>query len=166
MTEYTLRYQYEYEPGFNVYRLLDLILYRSDDYDTAEMDRYIKKEAELIDDEDTFQTFFVVKRFYFSDKPTPKWFLKVALFPNEKKETCVVNLQYIPLIKPLEEYSEAEKDSLLKELVWAEEKSIGFKYEIVDTEESELYVENSIEEFEDSFEDDDGELTDDYVHNI
>ena len=115
---------------------------------------------------DDFQTFFVVKRFYFSEKPAPKWFLKVALFPNEKKETCVVNLQYIPLIKPLEEYSEGERDSLIKELVWTEEKTIGFKYEIVDTEEAELYVENNIEEFDDSFDGEVEELTDDFVPKI
>jgi hypothetical protein len=151
MTEYTLRYQYEYEPGFNVYRLLDLILYRSDGYDTADMDRYIKKENELIDDEDKFQTFFIVKRFYFSESPLPKWFIRAALFPKEKKETCVVNLQFIPLIKSWDLYTNTEKDVILKELVWSQEKDIGFKYEIVDCEELELYVENDIEE-EDSFE--------------
>ena len=162
MSEYTLRYQYEYEPGFNVYRLIDLILYRSDDYDTAEMDRYIKKEDELIDNEDKFQTFFVVKRFYFSDIPQPKHFLEVALFPKEKKETCVVNLQYIPLVKPLVEYSEEEKDSILKELVWSEEKGIGFKYDISSIEETELYVENGLEESEDGFDDVVEELTDSF----
>ena len=163
MSEYTLRYQYEYEPGFNVYRLLDLILYRSDDYDTAEMDRYIKKEDELIDNEDNFQTFFVVKRFYFSDKPRPKYFLQVALFPKEKKETCVVNLQYIPLGKPLVEYSEEEQDIIVKELVWDQEKSIGFKYDISSMEETELYVENNLEEFEDYFDENVEELTDSFV---
>ena len=161
MTEYTLRYQYEYEPGFNVYRLLDLILYRSDGYDTADMDRYIKKENELIDDEDKFQTFFVVKRFYFSESPLPKWFISAALFPKEKKETCVVNLQFIPLVKSWNSYIESEKDAMLKELVWSEEKNIGFKYDIVDYEEVELYLENQIDE-EDSFEGIVEELNDDF----
>ncbi len=165
MTEYTLRYQYEYEPGFNVYRLLDLILYSSDGYDTADMDRYIKKEDALIDDEDKFQTFFAVKRFYFSDSPLPKWFIRVSLFPKEKKETCVVNLQFIPLVKSWDNYSEYEKDTILKEIVWSEEKNIGFKYDIVDYEEVELYIENQIDE-EDDFEGIIEELNDDFYHTV
>jgi hypothetical protein len=87
----------------------------------------------------------------------------VALFPKEKKETCVVNLQYIPLGKPLVEYSEEEKDSIIKELVWSQEKSIGFKYDISSIEETELYVENDLEESEDCFNENVEELTDNFL---
>jgi hypothetical protein len=142
MTEYTLRYCYKYEPGFPVYQLLDLVLYSSEGPDTHEMARYIVKENELIDEEDKHQIFFVVKRFIFSEDPKPKHFLKVALYPNEPKESHVVNLVYLPLIKQWEQYTVEEQERILKELVWEQEKEIIYKYKIVEVDDCELYVEN------------------------
>jgi hypothetical protein len=142
MTEYTLRYCYKYEPGFKVYQLLDLVFYASEGLDTAEMARYILKEDELIDEEDKHQLFFVVKRFIFSDNPLPRYFIKVALYPKEPKESHVVNLQYSLLVKPWEDYTIEEQGRLVKEVVWEQEKEIIYKYDVVEVEGTELYLEN------------------------
>jgi hypothetical protein len=161
MTEYTLRYCYKYEPGFQVYQLLDLVLYLNDGSDTREMARYILKENELIDEEDKHQVFFIVKRFMFSENPRPQHFLKVALYPNEPKESHVVNLIYSPLVKPWTDYTDEEKDQILKELVWEQEKEIIYKYKVVEVDSLELYVENvdDLVEFEDFCEE---ELNDEF----
>jgi hypothetical protein len=106
------------------------------------MARYILKEAELIDEEDTHQVFFVVRRFTFSDNPLPRYFLKVALYPKEPKQSHVVNLVYSILVKPWEDYTIEEKDQILKEIVWEQEKEIIYKYDVVEVEGTELYVEN------------------------
>ena len=87
--------------------------------------------------------FFVVKRFIFSEHPLPQHFLKVSLYPKEPKESHVVNLVYLPLIKPWEEYTVEEQDRLLKELVWEQEREIIYKYKVVEIESVELYVENA-----------------------
>jgi hypothetical protein len=146
MTEYTLRYCYKYEPGFKVYQLLDLVLYISEGADTYEIVRYIVKEDELIDEEDKHQMFFIVKRFLFSVSPRPQYFLKVALYPKEPKESHVINLVYSPLIKPWEDYTLEEQGQILKEVVWEQEKEIIYKYDVVETEGTELYLENADED--------------------
>lgn len=155
MTEYTLRYCYKYEPGFAVHQLLDLVLYATEGPDTHEVARYLTKEDELIDEEDKHQMFFVVKRFIFSEHPRPHHFIKVSLYPKEPKESHVVNLVYLPLIKPWEEYTIEEQDRLIKELVWEQEREIIYKYKVVEVESVELYVENvdDVVEYDDFDED-------------
>jgi hypothetical protein len=64
------------------------------------------------------------------------------LYPKEPKQSHVVNLVYSLLVKPWEDYTVEEQDRLLKEVVWEQEKEIIYKYDVVEVEGTELYVEN------------------------
>ena len=140
MTEYALKFCYQYEPGFNVYILTDLVLYNPEFPVTPEITRYLEKEEQFIEEEDKHQLFFVTQMFTLDEIPT-KNFVKVAMYPKEKKETNVVNLIFHPLTRSWEDYSTSEKEEVLKEIVWDQERFIGFKYDIVDVEDMEIEVE-------------------------
>jgi hypothetical protein len=139
---YTLKYCYRYEPGFSVYSLNDIILFKSDGDTTPEICRYIENEEQIIEEEDQHQIFFIVKHITMAENVSSIHFLKIALFPKEKKQDSVVNLVFFPLIKPWDDYLMTEQDELIKEALWEQEKFVSLKYDIVEFEDIEVYVEN------------------------
>jgi hypothetical protein len=141
--DYTLKYCYRYEPGFNVYSLVDAILFKSDGSTTPEINRYLANEEDFIEKENEHQLFFIVKHIVMAENISSIHFLKLALFPKEKKEDSVVNLVFYSLNKPWDEYLSTEKDELIKESVWEQERFVSLTYDIVDKDDMEIYVENS-----------------------
>ena len=141
--DYTLKYCYRYEPGFRVYSLVDIILFQSDGESTPEISRYLDKEEQFIEEEDKHQMFFIVKHFTMAENVPVIHFLKLALYFKEDKQTNVVNLVFYPLIKPWEDYLMDEQDQLVKEALWEQEKFVGLKYDVFETEDMNVYVENA-----------------------
>ena len=141
--DYTLKYCYRYEPGFRVYSLVDIILFQSDGESTPEISRYLDKEEQFIEEEDQHQMFFIVKHVTMAENVPVIHFLKLALYLKEDKQTNVVNLVFSPLIKPWDDYLMDEQEQLVKEAVWEQEKFVGLKYDVVEAEDMDVYVENS-----------------------
>jgi hypothetical protein len=140
MSEHILQYCYRYEPGFPVYCLLDLVLAKEGE-ETAEVVRFNRKENELDGKEDENQILFHEIPVILNSEEDNHYFIKVALYPKEKKETNVVNLVFSPLTKPWDDYTVLEQDGLIKEIVGNQEKLVTLKYYVVDLEEMELTVE-------------------------
>lgn len=141
--DYTLRYCYRYEPGFNVHVLLDMVLYKeAEQFDNLEILEYLKKEDELIDDEDKYQCFFRVKHFVFPKEVASVYFLKLELFPKLPKDDSVLNLVYIPLEKKWDEYTNLEQLECIQEEISNQEEMVDFKYELVSFSIEEIQVEN------------------------
>lgn len=151
--EYTLRYCYRYEPGFNVYSLLDLVLYKeTDDIDNYEILEYLKKEDELIDDEDKYQCFFRVNHFKMPNNPSTIYFVQLELFPKSPKDDSVLNLIYMPLEKPWKEYTNIEQIMMIDKEIKNQESIVDFKYDLVNYSIEEFQVENTVpteEEYKD-----------------
>ena len=143
MTDYVLKYCYRYEPGFNVYDLIDIVLYDSNGVITPEINRYLEKEESFIEEEDKHQLFFIVNHLTMAQNLSTITFLKIVLYPKETKDTNVVNVIFSPLIKQWDEYTMSEQDQIVKEAVWDQEKFVGLKYNVVEVEEVDVYVENA-----------------------
>jgi len=140
MSDHILQYCYRYEPGFPVYCLLDLVLAKEGE-ETAEVVRFTRKENELDGKEDENQILFHEIPVILNSEEENHYFLKVALYPKEKKETNVVNLVFSPLTKPWDEYTMCEQDQIVKEIVVNQEQSVTLRYNVVDLEEMELGIE-------------------------
>ncbi len=140
--DYTLKYCYRYEPSFNVYSLVDAILFKSDGTSTPEIIRYLANEEDFTEKENEHQLFFTTKHIVMAENLSSVYFLKLALFPKEKKEDSVVNLVFYPLVKPWEQYLKNEQDELIKETVWEQERFVGLTYDIIEKDDMEIYVEN------------------------
>ena len=153
--DYTLRYCYRYEPGFDVYSLWDIILYKDgDDVDiSGNVYDYLRKEEELIDKEDEFQVFFSTKHFKYSQTTTTIPFLKLELFPQKSNDTSVLNLVYIPLNKGWKSYSNLEQLLIIDEEVKNQEKLVDFRYKLVNysIEDVEIDDGESLVEMDDTF---------------
>lgn len=139
--DYTLKYCYRYEPGFSVYSLNDIILFKSDGETTPEIIRYLNNEEQFIEDEQ-HQLFYAVKHITMAENVSSIHFIKIALFPKEKKEDSVTNLVFFPLIKPWDEFLMNEQDEIIKEALWEQEQFVRLKYNIIEVEDLEVYVEN------------------------
>jgi hypothetical protein len=109
--------------------------------ETAEVVRFNRKENELDGKEDENQILFHEIPVILNSEEDNHYFIKVALYPKEKKETNVVNLVFSPLTKPWDDYTVLEQDGLIKEIVGNQEKLVTLKYYVVDLEEMELTVE-------------------------
>lgn len=140
MSEHILHYCYRYEPGFPVYCLLDLVLAKEGEL-TAEVVRFNRKEDELEGKEDDNQILFHEIPVILNEDEDNHYFLKVALYPKEKKETNVVNLVFSPLTKPWDDYTMSEQEEIVKEIVGSQEKLVTLRYDVVELEEMELGIE-------------------------
>lgn len=140
MSEHVLHYCYQYEPGFPVYCLLDLVLAKEGE-ETAEVVRFTRKENELDGKEDHNQILFHEIPVILNSEEDNHYFLKVALYPKEKKETNIVNLFFSPLTKPWDDYTIPEQEQIVKEILGTQEKLVSLKYDLVDLEEMELSLE-------------------------
>jgi hypothetical protein len=120
--------------------LLDLVLAKEGE-ETAEVVRFTRKENELDGKEDENQILFHEIPVILNSEEENHYFLKVALYPKEKKETNVVNLVFSPLTKPWDEYTMCEQDQIVKEIVVNQEQSVTLRYNVVDLEEMELGIE-------------------------
>lgn len=155
--QYTLRYCYRYEPGFDVYSLWDIILYKDGDDDdiTGNVYDYLRKEEELIDKEDEFQVFYRVNHFKYSKEGiTSIPFLKLELFPTKSNDTSVINLVYIPLQKGWKGYSNLEQLLIIDEEVKKQEKYVDFTYKLVNYSVEDIDVDSGkdlVEEMDDSY---------------
>ncbi len=131
-TPYVLRYCYRYEPGFDVYSLWDLVVYKDTDELSDEVYQYLKKEDEMIDKEDDLQVFYRATHFSYQDNVTSIPFLKLELFPLTRKEDSVLNLVFVPLQKHWNTYSNLEQLMMIDDEIKKAEKEIDMRYELVD----------------------------------
>jgi len=109
--------------------------------ETAEVVRFNRKENELDGKEDENQILFHEIPVILNSDEDNHYFLKVALYPKEKKETNLVNLVFSPLTKSWDDYTMHEQDGLIKEIIGSQEKLVSLKYDLVDLEEMELTLE-------------------------
>jgi hypothetical protein len=130
-TEYSLRYCYRYEPGFDVHCLNDIILYENTDDISGEVYDYLNKEDELIDKEDEFQLFFRVVHFKHASNVSKIPFLKLELFPQKSKDDSVVNLVYVPLKRDWKAHSNLEQLLLVDEELKKQEREVDMRYKLV-----------------------------------
>lgn len=151
MEEYTLRYCYKYEPGFDVFTSLDIILYKESDESSSSIYEYLKKEDELIDREDEYQIFFRTNHFQFRKDATKIQFIELQLFPQKAKDDSVMNLIYIPLKKEWTKMTNIEQLIIIDEEIKKQQKEVDFLYKLVNYTILDIDVENQLDEVDDDF---------------
>lgn len=131
--ELTLRYCYRYEPGFDIFSLWDIILYKDDaDSDISDnVYQYLKKEEELIEKEDMFLVFYRAKHFKFKIEANIVGFLRLELYPEKAKDDSVLNLVYVPINKEWKDLSNVEQLMMIDEEVKNQERLVDFNYKLV-----------------------------------
>jgi hypothetical protein len=145
--DYCLRYCYRYEPGFPVYSIWDIVLYKEaqDEQElqdpTGEIYRFLKKE-EHYEEKEEEQVFF--KNISFKYNPDVSYidFLKVVLFPSSLKDDSVVNLVFIPLEKPWDKHTSFEQIAIIDKIIKEQEEFVGISYKLVKYYTEEIFVDN------------------------
>jgi hypothetical protein len=143
--DYCLRYCYRYEPGFPVYSIWDIVLYKDDKEDlkdpTGEIYRFLKKEDNYVEKEEE-QVFFKNISFKYTSDVSSIDFLKVVLFPSDSKEDSVTNMVFTPLEKPWEKHTSFEQIAVIDKIVKEQEAFVGISYKLVKYYTEEIFVDN------------------------
>lgn len=150
--DYTLRYCYTFERGFDTaYSLCDIVLYRTNGTDTAEVEEYLRNEDAWCDKEEEQKMFFMTRQLSLPARTQQQRLMMVALYPDVKEEADdeeqhVVNL----VITNLNDEDEEDEERLVLERVVREAEAQGIKkYKVVEIDHLVIEVSSSIEEEDD-----------------